>query len=369
MSAKSQFSAPPLDNSLLKGKVTATQSPLLQGSVQTIAPGTEVHLNLSGNLNSELSQKGDEVLARISVDVRDGDKVLLPGGWFVHGYVTDAGSQRRLGRDGHVSVEFDRIISPQGDIELPFGAKFSTKDSQLKSIAKVVAIDSGYVGAGAFAGALLSVQMTGLPVAIGTNGYSVAIGAGVGATIGAVGALKRKGKIAAFYPGDELKLKVTEPITMPGFDPTAIPSAVKPKELKGLEITIIGKPRFKKDEHSGDAHSRLLVVDLLLDNHAKTPVSFMDLAVVSEHNQRYYPTFGVDFKKWNQRVEPGSIEQATMTFSVDSPKKKYWIVLLDRATKEELNRVPVNKPDSEDKTESTAVKAKEADKGSRLETY
>ncbi len=106
----------------------------------------------------------------------------------MHGQVTAIGLQKRLGRDGYVEVEFDKLISPEGDIDLPFNTKFSTKDSQLKAISKEVLIDSGYVTLGALGGSIFSVQLTGVPVAIATHGISVGAGAAVGGGLGLIGA-------------------------------------------------------------------------------------------------------------------------------------------------------------------------------------
>jgi len=68
---------------LLKGNVTATpaNSPILQGSLQTLPKGTKVALIAQCYLNSQTSQKGEEVAFRIAQDVKDGDsgRVFLPG--------------------------------------------------------------------------------------------------------------------------------------------------------------------------------------------------------------------------------------------------------------------------------------------------
>lgn len=326
---------------LLKGKVTQSgkPSPLLYGRLETIPQSTKVDLTIMGNLNSEVSQKGDEVMARISCDVGNGKRVLLPGGWYMHGLVVDAASQRRLGRDGWVEVEFDKIVSPDGDIELPFKAKFSTRDGQLKAVAKTALIDSGYVAAGALAGSLLSVQMTGLPVAIASHGISVGIGAAAGGTIGAVGALKRKGSIRSYFPGDQLKLVTAEPITLPGFDPALLPSAREAKLVANLTLSI-NKAKFGKDP-LGDKLARLLSLEVTIHNGTSNEYSFFDLAVLSDHNQRYYP-LPAYLQIGKKKVPPHSWATSNLTFSVDSPRHKYWLVLLNRAKREEIARTEVN---------------------------
>ena len=73
-----------------------------------------------GTLNSEFSQQGDDVFAKISCNVANGKTVIMPGGWFMHGKVTTVAAQKRLGRDGYVEVEFDKIVSPDGEYEPAF---------------------------------------------------------------------------------------------------------------------------------------------------------------------------------------------------------------------------------------------------------
>lgn len=327
---------------VLKGSVSedGKKSPLLYGSVQSIPKGTEIKLTMMGNINSEISQKGDEVWVRVSQDVAGTNGVGVPGGWFMHGLVTDAEKQKRLGRNGYIDIEFDKLVSPDGEYELPFEAKVSTKDSMLKSAAKIAAIDSVYVGYGAVGGALLSLQITGIPGAIASQGYSVAIGAGVGATIGGIGALKRKGKIASLYPGDEMKMVTAEPISLPGFDKSMLPSAKPLAKLAGMDITV-KKALFSKDPN-GDKASSLLTVDLSMANKTRKEYTFCDLAVVSDHSQLYAPLPFGGFAQLQKAVKPNTEEQGSVTFEVDSKKRKYWLVLLDRIKGGELTRVPIN---------------------------
>lgn len=324
----------------LHGRVIQNASPFIPGVVETIQPGSKVDLTFTANLNSEFSQVGEEINARVSVTLKDGEKVLLPSGWYLRGLVTDIKGQRRLGRDGYVEVEFDKLVSPDGQWELPFAAKFSTADNKLKAVAKVVSYDTIHCAKGALVGSLVSVQMTGLPVAISTHGISVGVGAGVGAGLALIGALKRKGDIASLYPGDQKVLTISEPLKLPGFNLSALPSATPRHYLKDLQLKV-RKSHFSSDPN-GDSHSRLLTVSLSVDNQTENEYSFFDLAVVSDHDQRYFPYFAVGASVMQKKVPPKSSQEGTVTFSVDNPRQKYWLVLLDKRNREELSRVPVN---------------------------
>lgn len=338
------FQAPRLseDMPLLRGQVSTFKgrSPLLHGSVQAIPEGTKIELIIPDgiNINSEVSQKGDEVIVRIAKDIMDGDRVLVPGGWYMRGLVTDSVSRKRLGRNGYVDVQFDKMVSPDGDYEVDFNAKFSTKDHKLVSIAKIVAKDTAIVSAGAGAGALIAFQFTGIAGTIASQGYNIAGGAAIGGAIGLFGALKRKGKVASIYAGDVLKLTTSEALMVPGFDKTLLPSGQPVAHLEGLDLRIKDY-RFVKPWWN-DRSAKLLEVDIEVDNHTNQSFHFFDLQVISDHDQRYMPLPVGGFK--NERVAPGKSGAGKVVFTVGSPKRKYSLIFMSRRTGKELSRASIN---------------------------
>ncbi len=140
---------------VLKGSVRhdGSKSPFLPGVVQTVPKGSTIDIAFSGTFNSEFTQKGDEIMVQVSHDVPGSSGVGVPGGWYAHGLVTDSAVPKRGGRGGYISIMFDKLVSPDGQYEVPFHAEVSTKDSPVKSVAKLVAVDSGYVGLGALGAA------------------------------------------------------------------------------------------------------------------------------------------------------------------------------------------------------------------------
>ena len=325
---------------LLKGGVTQTVSPVREGEHNEVPAGVPVNLTLVVNLNSELSQVGDGVVAMVSSDTVSTGKTVLPGQWWVAGRVTEVQGQKRLGRDGYITVHFEKLVSPDGKYDIPIDVTASTRDTTARTIAKVVAKDSFIVTKGAAIGALRSVQMTGIPMAIASHGYSVAGGAAIGATIGLGHALHRKGNVRAAIQGEELKFKLDKPVTLPAFNAEALPSAGVVPHVDDLDISV-GKSSFRADPF-GDKASRLLNVEFQLDNRTDHEYSFGNIAVISDHNQMFYPYVLSDQKVRQKRVPPKSKEAGSITFSVNSGKHKYWLVLLDRGNKNELARVPVN---------------------------
>lgn len=326
----------------LKAAVSQTDkpSPLLHGSVQTIPTGTKVDFAVVANINSEISQKGDVIEMQIAGDVKDasGKKVIIPGGWKAIGYVKRSEGSRRLDREGYVEIEFDRIVSPDGQTEVDFPAKVSTKDSLMKSTAKQLITGSKFVGIGAFAGAQMAYQFGGLGTAISTYGISIGAGAAVGGTIGLVAKLKKKGDIASFYPGDVLTLKTAEPIFLPGFDPTQLPSAQAPPKMQGLNV-VLSKHRFNNVPW-GDKTARHLTVDIAVRNDTKSTLFCSDICVQSDKMiQPIYPDLG-SMSSMGRSIKPGSSQNVTLTYLVASPKYKYNLVLYKN--KKEVFRVPIN---------------------------
>lgn len=327
---------------VLRGGVQENVVPFYtDGTTGELPTGAEVSLTLNGNVNSELNKVGDDVYATVTVDVKKGDKVVLPGQWYVHGKVSEAQGQRRLGRDGFVTIKFDKLISPDGKYAIPFDAEASTKDKTIKSVARVVAKDSVYMSKGAIGGAVMSVEMGGLPLAITTHGISVGIGATAGALVGVGAALARKGKIASALPGEELKFRICSPIKLPAFKPEFLPSAQEVRKIANFEL-LVRKFEFLKDPFD-DKRSRLLRVTFAMDNRTDREYSFGNVIVISSRNHQYYPyVLSYDSRNRLHRVAPSAREEATLTFGVDDPKQKYWLVLLDRGNISELTRVPIN---------------------------
>lgn len=329
---------------LLKGSVThaSQKSPLLYDKVQELPKGTTINLVSLVNINSNVNVKGDEIWVRVGNNVRGPSEVAVPGGWYMHGMVTDAAPPKRGGIDGFVTVKFDKLVSPDRQLEVPFDAHISSKNSTGKAIAKHLAIDSGHVGLGALGGSIMAVQFGGIGTAISTYGISVGVGAAIGGTVGLIGAAKRKGSISAIVPGEQMKLVVAQPVRLPGFDGNLIPSAKPIARLPGFDV-LINKSGFSKDPY-GDNRSKLLTLNLTVNNRTSHEYGFSDMRVVSDTEEVYYPDglLNGGGKLLKKKVKPNTTENLVVAFDVDGKRHKYWLVLLDRINNLELNRIPIN---------------------------
>lgn len=345
-SSRQRFSLPANgllnDGAILRGGVTedSSKSPIIQGVVEELPKGTKVSMISQCSLNSQLSQTGDAVTFRIAHDVRDGkgNRVVVPGDWVAHGFVTQATKPGRNGVPGRVDVKISKIVSPDGNYELPFECKISSADNKIAAVSKLIYRDAKFVTVGAVAGSILSFQMTGIGTAVATHGISVGIGAAAGATFGAICAAWRKGDIAALYPNDELKLVTSDPIALPGFNPVNLPSAAPKKTLEGLRVSV-KEHRFAKNDFIPDKSARLLYVTFSVVNNSDHQIDKRMLRVVSDKGVHYT----LDFRSAQHGFNVPAKEEKTDTlcFNVDLPKNKYYLVLLD-SKGDEFKRVPIN---------------------------
>lgn len=341
--AQSQASTAKSSSPVLKGGVSHEVCPFYEdGRTETIKEGTPLNLTVTANLNSELNKEGDLIYAEVASDLSQNGKVVLPGKWHVLGRVSRVQPVKRMGRDGFIEIKFEKLISPDGKWEMPLDASASTKPSQAKTALKQAAETTGYLGAGAFGGSLLSVQLTGLPVAISTYGISVGVGAAVGASVGLAAALHRKGDTLCAYPGDEIKIRLPNSITLPSFKQECLPSRRPPIKREDLGISI--RDYDFKACPFGDKQSRLLKVTFRIENHSKEEFSFSNLALTCDHNHRHLPYCAADdfFKERSKSVGPNAVQEASITFQVCSQKHKYWLVLLDRGNEHILSQVAIN---------------------------
>ncbi len=327
---------------LLKGSVSHTVSPFKgDGTTETIKQGTSLNLTFSANLNSELSQVGDKVVARVSTDLKDGTKVVLPGQWYVVGQIQRIEGRKRMGRDGYCEIKFEKLVSPDCKFEAPIDATISTKDSTAKTVLTQVAKGSKDMGIGAFAGSLLSVQVAGIGTAIATYGISVGVGAAAGATAGLAAFLSKKGDILCTLPGDEVSVRLPAPVQIPAFNQEVLQLKKEIPKLDHVNIAAVEK-RFLAHPY-GDKRSRLLSVKIRIENHSKKTYSFENIAVISDRGDQYTPYVSsmIDKKRF-QKVAPEATKEADITFDVASPKLKYWLVLWDQARSNILSQVPIN---------------------------
>ena len=294
-----------------------------------------IEMTVSQVLDGSFSLEGDEFFAEVTSDVMGDKGVIIPKGTVAHGTIIQTSEAKRLGRDGHLSLSFDYLVTPDGR-EIPIEGKMSTKLHPLKAATKIIATDVGYTAVGGVAGGLFAIQALGLEAAIASQGYTVAGGAALGGTIGLGMSLYRKGKNVLIAPGDEIKVKILSNTELPVYREEAL----KQKEINypGLDIRI-ANILYEKDPF-GEVNT--ITLSLSISNMSKKAFSGMDLALMNDYNAVFNPSIFGDTKLLFSQLKPGDRYAGKISFSVNNVKQSFWLIVNDRATNKPIAKISLD---------------------------
>lgn len=325
---------------------TELDKELYTGKKETLEKKDVIEMTVSQVLDGTFSLEGDEFFAEVTSDVLGDKGIIIPKGTVAHGTITQTSEAKRLGRDGHLSLSFDYLVTPDGR-EIPIEGQMSTKLHPLKAATKIIATDVGYTAVGGVAGGLFSLQALGLEAAIASQGYTLAGGAALGGTVGLGMSLYRKGKNVLIAPGDEIKVKILSNVELPVYREEAL----KQTELSypGLDIRI-ANILYEKDPF-GEVNT--ITLSLSISNMSKKAFSGMDLTLVNDYNAVYNPSIFGDTKLLFSQLKPGDRFAGRISFSVDNVKQSFWLTVNDRASKKPIAKVSL---DNAYKTVSNDVK-------------
>ena len=294
-----------------------------------------IEMTVSQVLDGSFSLEGDEFFAEVTIDVMGDKGVIIPKGTVAHGTIIQTSEAKRLGRDGHLSLSFDYLVTPDGR-EIPIEGKMSTKLHPLKAATKIIATDVGYTAVGGVAGGIFAIQALGIEAAIASQGYTVAGGAALGGTIGLGMSLYRKGKNVLIAPGDEIKVKILSNTELPVYREEAL----KQKEINypGLDIRI-ANILYEKDPF-GEVNT--ITLSLSISNMSKKAFSGMDLALMNDYNAVFNPSIFGDTKLLFSQLKPGDRYAGKISFSVSNVKQSFWLIVNDRATNKPIAKISLD---------------------------
>jgi type IV secretory pathway VirB10-like protein len=169
----------------------------------TVPSGTVVAAEFLETLSSESSRVGDTFRARLTGDVRQGGRVVIPAGSEVVGEVTEAVPLRKVGGRAKLAVRFTDLILPHG-VSVPIDASFV---GQGKS---ETGRDAATIGGAAAGGAVL-----GRVINKRDRSRGAVIGAILGAAIGTAIASRTDGEEVNIFEGSVLDLRFDEPVEVP----------------------------------------------------------------------------------------------------------------------------------------------------------
>lgn len=308
---------------------------LFTGKTETLEKHDTIEMTVSQVLDGSFSFEGDEFFAEITSDVYGKNGVIIPKGSLAHGSIKASGEAKRLGRDGYLDLSFDKLTTPDGR-EIPIEGKMSTRLHPLKAAAKIAATDIGYTAAGGVLGGIFAAQALGIEAAIASNGYTLAGGAAIGGAIGLGMSLYRKGKDVLISPGDEIKVKIMSDIELPVYREEAL--VQKELTYPGLDIRI-ANIIYEKDPF-GEVNT--ITLSVCISNMSDKSFAGMDLALVSDYNTVYNPSIFGDTKLLFSQFRPGDRKAGKISFSVDSVKHSYWLVVNDRTKNKPLTKISLD---------------------------
>ncbi len=322
---------------------------IFTGEVDTIEKKTEIKMTVAQVLSAGLSEEGDEFFAEITSAVEGEKGLMLPAGTLAHGKVIKLEDAKRMGRQGYIDLVFDYLITPDGR-EIPIEGSMTTKLNAAVSVAKIVAEDTLTTAVGGLIGGMTALQLLGIEAAIASHGYTLAGGAAIGGAVGLGMSVMRKGKEVLITPGDEIKVKVLAPVEMQVLSHDAF----KQEELTNENLRVkINNVKLEKDPF-GELNTITLQVSV--NNYTDVDFSSYDIALINNYNKAYHPSIFNDNSIAFNRIKSGDRVAGHLSFSVDNPRNKHWLVFYDRRSRTMLARISVDNAEADIKREKKAKK-------------
>lgn len=319
----------------INNEINEQDEELFTGETTVVEKGKVLNMIVSNVISSTTNVEGDEFFAEITSDVSTEDGVVIQRGSIAHGVIEDLEASRRLGRDGYVTLKFDYIATPDGR-EIPIAARMTTKRNPVVQTAKIIGENTLYTLGGGLAGGYMALNMLGIEAAVASQGYTVAGGAAIGGAIGLTAGLVRKGKNVAISVGDTINVKVLGAMKLPVLKN----SAIKEEEifLDGLTVKITNVQVVK--DPFGEPNT--LDLSMTIVNNTNKTFSSFDMALMNDLKAIYYASPFGDTQMWFTKIPPRARIAGKLSFSVDNPKRKFWLVFYDSYNRKMVAKISVD---------------------------
>ena len=166
----------------------------------TVDAGTVFSVELLETLSRETTEVGETFRARISGDVRQDGRVVIPAGSEVVGEVTEVVPLRKVGGRAKLGIRFTDLVLPSGT-SVPIDASFVEQGRS------ETGRDAATIGGGAAGGAIL-----GRVLNKKDRSRGAVIGAILGAVVGTAVASRTPGEEVHLFEGSVVDLKLDRPV-------------------------------------------------------------------------------------------------------------------------------------------------------------
>ena len=346
--------SPVLRSTITQTECNRPQSPTVNtGDMRVVAPGTELDLVLTTEMDPDVTVEGDEFFGEIIKDVLVDGRVVIPRGTLVHGVLSTLEGPKRAGRNGYINARFDYLTTPDGR-EVPLEGNSTTRDSKGKAAAKVVGRALGYTAVGGVVGTVLVLQYGGLAAVAASHGYALAGGAAIGGATGLTIAMLTKGKSVMLQPGVEMHVKLNEPLKLPTMNMPV--ETAEDYSIPGLKVRVAG---MRIDRHPpGEMSEITLTLDI--SNQTENTFSTFEIGLEDELGKVFFPSPLGDTGMWSSKIEPKSHRNSTITFSVENVKIRHKLVFFKPYSREPLAKFAL--------TDAMLASGKASPKGKRVAT-
>jgi type IV secretory pathway VirB10-like protein len=157
-------------------------------------------LQLETSLNSERAQVEDRVDARVTRDVRVGNRVAIPAGTRVTGSVVQVGRGGKVKERAYLAIRFHTVVLPNST-RLAINTDAISRESE-SPVSKSAAKIGGAAVGGAILGAILG------------GGKGAAIGSSIGAAGGTTAVMAGERATVALPAGTLLTVRMLSPVTV-----------------------------------------------------------------------------------------------------------------------------------------------------------
>jgi hypothetical protein len=165
-----------------------------------ISPNSAIGLQMEHLVSSDTAKVEDRVDARVTRDVRVGDRVAVPAGTRAIGSVTQVERGGKFKERALLAIRFHTLVLADGT-RLPVSTETITRIGEAPGNGSAAKIGGGAVG-GAIIGAILG----------GAKGAAIGATAGAGGGAAAVAASDRSSVV--FQPGAAVTARITSPVTV-----------------------------------------------------------------------------------------------------------------------------------------------------------
>jgi hypothetical protein len=196
---ETRLSSPPVE--MPRTPEAASTTPLEVPREEFTVPAQAViGLQLDTSVSSEKAEVEDEVVARVTRDVRVGEHVAIPAGSKVQGFVTLVERGGRLRERARLGVRFTTVVLGDGT-RLPIDTETVYRDGESATRESAAKIGGGAIG-GAILGGLFG----------GAKG--AAIGSSVGAGAGTAAVMTGGRNAAVLNSNTPITVRLEQPVTV-----------------------------------------------------------------------------------------------------------------------------------------------------------